>query len=922
MLTSREPSRLSTALRYAVPFISVGAAVLITRRFDTFLEPMRLFFLWVSVFVSSVFGLGPGVVAVALSAIAGTYIAFPTMDADHTGAPVDFLRLFMFILFAAAISVGVGMRRQAQRRASVASQWLSTLMESIADAVIATNRAGLIVFMNSAAESLTGWKRLEALGKPLTDVFRLAEEESGMPIEVDASRRLTERRSRGVAARIALITRTGSRTPIEESSAPIRDQFGDVLGAVTVFHDVTARRALERERDRSVEELSKAELRYRTLVEATPTPQAVWTASPDGVIEVSDQWLEITGESSEQFDGIRTSVHPDDAGRMAERWKGALRAGSPLYQDLIRVRTKDGDYRWFAVKGAAVRDADRTITQWVGVIVDIHDRKRLEEQEEFIIRASELLASSLDYQSTLRRLAQLCVPTLADFCAIDMPKPGAPSERIAVADGVPSRAEIVRDLSGRFPALPPAHPVVQAMTSGRTVLLSRITDEALRGMSSSDEHYAALRSLQPHSCVVVPMTARGRTLGTISLTTAESRRVFHESDLPFLEDLARRAAVSVDNALLYAEAHAASTAKDQFLATLSHELRTPLTSIVGWASLIQNAALDAETVRTANETILRSARAQGELINDLLDLSGIVAGKLELSITTVDLSKVAYEVVTSARPAAEAKSISLELQPRAEDLKVRGDERRLRQVLWNLVSNAVKFTPAGGRIEVSVNRRDQKARIEVRDNGRGIDPSFLPHVWERFRQADSSTMRQHGGLGLGLALVRLLVDAHGGETFAASEGEGKGATFAFELPLSVERGAEGSRELLISGARLAGRRILVVENEDESRHVLTAMLRSFGGEVVSVPDAEEAIRELDGRPFDLVLTDVVMPGKDGYALLDEIRERSDVPVIALSGLSEEQRPHRAVRFSAFVRKPIEPGELLAAVNAQFERISA
>ncbi|MCU1349476.1 MAG: two-component sensor histidine kinase, partial [Acidobacteria bacterium] len=289
------------------------------------------------------------------------------------------------------------------------------------------------------------------------------------------------------------------------------------------------------------------------------------------------------------------------------------------------------------------------------------------------------------------------------------------------------------------------------------------------------------------SWILAPMTARGRTLGVISVVTAESGRRFTAGDLPLVEELARRAAMAVDNARLFREAEEASHARDEFLATLSHELRTPLTAIVGWAGMLRIGGLDAATQRTGVDAILRSANAQKELVDDLLDVSRVVAGKMELTFDDVDLVRVAQEVVVSARPAAEAKQLVVDFSSGDPRLVVRGDDRRLRQIVWNLVSNAVKFTPAGGTVTVRIEQRGDHARLSVQDTGRGMDPAFLPHVWERFRQADSGTSRQFGGLGLGLAVARHFVELHGGTVEATSPGPSLGATFAIELPLPASR---------------------------------------------------------------------------------------------------------------------------------------
>jgi signal transduction histidine kinase len=308
------------------------------------------------------------------------------------------------------------------------------------------------------------------------------------------------------------------------------------------------------------------------------------------------------------------------------------------------------------------------------------------------------------------------------------------------------------------------------------------------------------------------MTARGRTLGTITFAMAESGRVYSDRDLPLLEDLARRGAMAIDNSRLYQNAEAANRAKDEFLATLSHELRTPLTAILGWARLLRSGATDAKTQELAFETIERSARAQAELIDEILDISRIVTGKFELAVGPVDLLQLTRQILDSFRPAAEAKEITMELESSEPEIVMKGDPTRLKQVVWNLISNALKFSDPGATVAVKVEQREARVKLSVHDTGRGIDPEFLPHVWERFRQADSTTTRQFGGLGLGLSVVKHLVELHGGSVGVTSEGVGRGATFTVEFPVQPADVAEPAHPTPgpdASGA-LAGRTMPVV----------------------------------------------------------------------------------------------------------------
>ncbi|HYR27371.1 MAG TPA: ATP-binding protein [Thermoanaerobaculia bacterium] len=680
--------------------------------------------------------------------------------------------------------------------------------------------------------------------------------------------------------------------------------------------------AFRRRAEDRAEELAAAvrlsELRHRTLVEAAPARQAVWTATPDGRIDWSDAWSAITGLSRAQLEGGggMSVVHADDAARTWERWKAAIAAGT-LYDDEIRVRVKDGTWRWFATRATPVV-VDGRVVEWVGMIADIDERRRHQQQSEFLSSASELLASSLDYQKTLRTLARLCVPALGDWCSIHLGT-GADFTRVAVEHVDPAKVHFVEQLDRRLRPAPEHDPVVQAMLTGRSHLVAYASDELLAALLPSEDQRSAMTTLGLRSWIVAPMIAGGRTLGTLTVVHGESGRRYSEADVPFFEDLARRAATAIENARLYEEAEGANRAKDEFLATLSHELRTPLTAITGWAHMLQTGATDEVTGKLAVDTIVRSARTQAELIDDLLDLSRVVAGTLHLSVATVDLRPIVEDVLVAARPAADAKTLTLQFDDETPAALVRGDERRLRQVVWNLVTNAVKFTETGGSIRIALTLHERNARLEVTDTGRGIEASFLPHVWDRFRQADSSTSRQHGGLGLGLSVVRHLVELHGGTVTAESAGAGQGARFAVEIPLARldaaapgAARAESKREM-----PLRGRKILVVDDDADARVVLTAMLRQHGAEVASADSVTGALRAMEGQRFAAIVSDIAMPGEDGYALARQVRAESQVPMIAVSAIAtgaDDRVRALGAGYDEFVRKPVDPRQLAEIVR--------
>jgi PAS domain S-box-containing protein len=381
------------------------------------------------------------------------------------------------------------------------------------------------------------------------------------------------------------------------------------------------------------------------------------------------------------------------------------------------------------------------------------------------------------------------------------------------------------------------------------------------------------------------------------------------------------------------EAEAANRAKDEFLATLSHELRTPLNAMVGWTRMLRTRTLSPEKSLKALETIERNAKAQADLIEDILDVSRIITGKLRIEIQAADLRAIVDAAIEAVRPAAEAKGITLDKDISALPEDFFADSARLQQVIWNLLSNAIKFTPSGGRVDIIVAGRDQKeVEIQVRDNGRGVHRDFLPYIFDRFRQHDSTTKRTHAGLGLGLAIVRHLVELHGGTVCVESAGEDQGATFTVRLPVRATPIATYSLEgaprqntpslaLQEEVVNLAGITVLLVDDEPDARELLCEVLEHYGASAEAAGSADEAIGRLTARPFDVLLSDIGLPGEDGYALISRVRalpsnKGGQIPAAALTAYARSEDSRRALE-AGFLRhavKPIQPAALAALVK--------
>jgi len=379
------------------------------------------------------------------------------------------------------------------------------------------------------------------------------------------------------------------------------------------------------------------------------------------------------------------------------------------------------------------------------------------------------------------------------------------------------------------------------------------------------------------------------------------------------------------------EAEAANRIKDEFLATLSHELRTPLTSLLGWSSVLREASQDEKVLTQGLEAIDRNARVQAQLIDDLLDVSRIVSGKLNLDVRPLDISSVARAAISVVRPAADAKGITLEYSAQPGLGAISADSARMQQIIWNLLSNAVKFTPHGGRILVRIDQDGPNARVMVRDTGLGIDSKFLPRVFDRFRQADSSTTRSYGGLGLGLAIVRHLVELHGGTVLAESEGPGKGATFSASFPLLAVRAeaiAPSGEFNIAEMSSLNGLRVLIVDDEPEARQIITTVIARTGASVQSCTSASEALSKLiEWRP-DVLLSDIAMPEEDGYSFIGKVRalpkdKGGETPAAALTAYArdEDRKQALAAGYQMHIAKPISAPELVMMIAKLAKRLN-
>ena len=546
-----------------------------------------------------------------------------------------------------------------------------------------------------------------------------------------------------------------------------------------------------------------------------------------------------------------------------------------------------------------------------------------EQDLRFLADASAILSSSLDYQRTMRALARLAVPMFGDYCAVDVIRDDGTFERVDLVVDDPAREELAQRLR-RFAPIRSVHgPAMQAIESGAPSIENDSSPAAASRSAQSPEHLELIKQWGTRSFMMVPLRVRGRSLGLFTVGSFAGRQ-YGDRDLTLAQDVAARAALALDNALLYRDAQDANRLKEDFLATLSHELRTPLNALLGWLHMLKMPNADEATRKRAFESIERNARAQAVLINDLLDVSRVVSGKLRLEHKPVDLSAVVLAAIDALRPAVRARDLELNVSLGLMTREIWGDPDRLQQIVWNLLSNAVKFTPPGGRIELSVEEIGGAVQISVNDSGAGIDAAFLPHVFERFRQADSSTTRPQAGLGLGLAIVRHLVDLHGGTVTVASPGLGKGSTFIVTLPTRRSETVAPPDTAPAEGMpTLKGIRVLAVDDDEDSRELVLLTARAAEAEVMVVSSAASALDALPSFRPHVIVADLAMPGLDGYALMQKILGTVDgppPPVIAMSAYVGEEAIERTKRagFACHLGKPADYQRLVTTI-AQLAR---
>ncbi|MGE5095667.1 MAG: ATP-binding protein [Betaproteobacteria bacterium] len=802
----------------------------------------------------------------------------------------------------------------------------------------------LVNVYNDAYIPMLGSRHPDALGKPAPEIWREIWDIVG------AQARAVMERGEATYNERAQLTLQRHGYPEETwftwSYSPIFDEDGRIGGLFCAVTEETARVVAERDRVRLLAQIEGERARLAEAFERAPSFFAI-LRGPEHVFEyANERYADLIGTREIIGRPLRDAIPEVQGQGFLEILDRVYQTGEPYVGKgaTIRIRRSPGapledlfvDFVYQPVRGH-----DGRIVGIIAHGVDVTARTQIADALASEKKILEMIATGSPLPTVLERIVLWIERQSASGMrgSILLVDEAGTHLRHCAAPNLPN--EYNQALDG-LAIGPDAGSCAAAASERRVVVVEDV---------QSDPSWAPFSELAARyglrACTATPiMGADGRVLGTVAAYYAEPGSP-SARDHELIRSATHLAGIvlekhRVDQRLrqsLEAEQHArgeaerASRMKDEFLATLSHELRTPLNAIMGWAHMLRRPEATPREIQRGAEVIERNARAQSTIIEDLLDMSAILSGKVRLQMQPLEVATMVRTSIDTARPTAEAKRIAIEHDLKDLDgTRVSGDPNRLQQILWNLLSNAIKFTPREGRIRVEAQGVDGRVQVAVSDTGEGIPASFLPYLFDRFRQADPSSTRRHGGLGLGLSIVKHLVELHGGSVRAHSDGEGRGSTFTVTLPMAgaapgavdlrhVERRAGASGAVLHDDAQLiAGKRVLVVDDDADARDLAQRLLEDCGARVTTAGSSNEALGLLRAQTFDALVSDIGMPGEDGHALMRQVRslspnENADIPAMALTAYARPEDRVKAIRagFQMHAAKPVDPPELVAMV---------
>jgi PAS domain S-box-containing protein len=993
-------------------------------------------------------GLRPSLLALTLSALAADWFFIEPGHALVVPKTEDQVGLAAFAAMGMVIALlGEALHRSRSRAESFAGESrarqaeLQVTLRSIGDAVLATDTAGRVVFMNPVAEALTGWTEAEARGKPLPEIFVIVDEGTRLTAEDPAARALREGRPVGLANHTILISRSGVEHPIDDSAAPIRGEGGEVLGVVLVFRDIAERKRAAQSQSalaaivessgdaiigktldgritswnhgaerlygyQAAEVLGKPVAllippgepdlyqatvtrlklggpteQYETTrvrkdgerieVSVTVSPiqagagtlvgasiiardvtdrkraeralrdsqerlrlalsggsMGTWTRELDASnrVEWSPELEAIYGLEPGEFSGSEEEffqfIHPEDRERVGRAVLEAIEKRSD-YEVEFRFSPKGGGLHWMIGRGRAIYDAEGRPVRIGGVGVDITARKLAEQALRFLADASTALSALGDPKVTLGEVARQAVGFFADACLVDLVSENGPIERIVSVHSDPAKEALLERIQERFPlSWEDPSGSVRVLGSGRSRIIPDVSLAQMRRLARDPEHLKMIRELNPRSVICVPMVTRERVVGALSFGITESSRRFSAAEVAMAEDLARRAATALENARLYGEAREADRRQDEFLAMLSHELRNPLAPIRNALQLLGLRRGDPEVLDRAHAMMERQVDQLVRLVDDLLDVSRITQGKIRLQKERLELAPVVAHAVESCQSLIEARGHRIRVSLPEAPIVLDADPARLEQVLTNLLNNAAKYTEEGGSIELVAQVEAESVVLRIRDTGIGIAPEILPRVFDLFAQATPTLARSQGGLGIGLTLVRRLVEMHGGRVEAHSEGVGRGSEFVVFLPLGTESPVVEAAVPSAAGSAPGRRprRVLVVDDNADSAESLILLTGMWGHETRLAHDGPGAVALASEFKPEIVLLDIGLPGMTGYDVARHLRAIPGLEgafLVAMTGYGQEEDRRRstAAGIDLHLVKPVDPAMLRKLLEA-------
>jgi PAS domain S-box-containing protein len=805
---------------------------------------------------------------------------------DEAGAPIGAVLVFRDVTD--------------RRRADEALTRLASIVESSDDAILTKTLDGVIRSWNAGAERLFGYTPAEAVGKSITLIIP--------PERLEEERMILARLVRGERIEhfeTIRVAKDGRRLDISLTVSPLRDAEGRIVGASKVARDFT-------DRKRAEEGLRASEARYRAIVEATP--ECVKLVAPDGtLLQMNSAGLAmIEGDESALGQCVYNVISPEHRDIYRAFNERVCRGeGGTLEFDIIGLK---GTRRHMETTAVPLPAPDGGFTQ-LAVTRDVSTRKRAADAVRFLADASASIAELVDYESTLRRIANLAVAGFADWCVVDVIDETGVRRRLAVTGPESPAVAAARTADAEFRADQAGGGIPHVLRTGEAEVVPDLFAVDPATALQGAERIMRLCEWGVRSYMCVPLLSRGRILGGMTFLSASTHRRFGPDELRVARDLAERVTAAIENARLYRELQEQERRKDEFLATLAHELRNPLAPVRNGIQLLRAALPGDERVARALGMMERQVGHIVHLVDDLMDVARVSSGKVALRKERIDLRVVVDAAIETTRQAVEAGGHELSVDLPLDPLTFEADRTRLTQVFANLLNNAAKYTPNGGRIALSAVREDRFAVVRVTDTGLGIPAEMLPKIFDMFTQVGTSLERSQGGLGIGLTLVRRLVEMHGGTVMAESPGPGRGSTFVVRMPLAVGASEPHDPTKTERAAPPAtGVCILVVDDNRDSAESLAMLLELKGHEVRMAHDGPEALRVLGTFRPRLILLDIGLPGMNGYEVARRIRESTELRGVTLAALTgwgqeEDRRRSREAGFDYHLTKPADPAQV-------------